>query len=67
MYVPTTRERVRLRNLPGVYFVLMVDSESGTVDLLRVYKPQPRVKEGVPFSDVLPGIGGKPPDAEQPN
>jgi hypothetical protein len=54
MYMPATRERVRLRNFPGVYFVLLVDSDAKEADLLRLDQPQPRVKEGIPFHDILP-------------
>lgn len=54
MYIPTARERVKLRVRAGLFLVLSVNSEAQTVDLLCMDATIPFVLEDVPYSDVLP-------------
>ena len=51
MYVPRTRERVRLAGRKGVFLVVWVDEERQEADLIKLGDSEV-LEESVPFSKI---------------
>jgi hypothetical protein len=53
MYVPATRERVRVARRSGVFLVVAVDTERREVDLIPLHNAV-SMEESISFSEVEP-------------
>ena len=53
MYIPGARERVHMAGRAEVFFVLAIDADANTADLIPLNDPA-YVEERVPFNKLFP-------------
>lgn len=53
MYVPRILDRVRVKDQPGIFLLVRVDQTRELVDVMKVEKPDARIKD-IPFSAIEP-------------